>query len=256
MFSFTTKKKKRNNNRKNKNKNNGVDDDDDDKRVSIKIEEIDTPDTPTNPVANPTTTTTAATTSPRVVKWGRTPRTRRRDNDRNRNRKYRAVSQRTPTPYPRTLPPASPPIGLSSPSRSSHDNSGNLGNMKIKSEGDMILFFIEMLNTVKLYHWKTRSFATHKATDELYDDLNKYVDEFVEVMLGYKGGIRANIPRSSVKLNDFKSSDQFKHKLEDYKKTLISYTRKLDPNKNSDLLNIRDELLATLNKTTYLLSFI
>jgi hypothetical protein len=237
MFSFTTKKKKRNNNRKNKNKNN-----DDNKRVSINIEEIDTPDTPTNP-ANPANT--------RVVKWGRTPRTRRR------NRKYRAVSQRTPTPYPRTLlPPASPPIVLSSPSRSSHDKSGNSGkDMKIKSEGDMILFFIEMLNTVKLYHWKTRSFATHKATDELYDDLNKYVDEFVEVMLGYKGGIRANIPRSSVKMNDFKSSDQFKHKLEEYKKTLISYTRKLDPSKNSDLLNIRDELLATLNKTTYLLSF-
>jgi hypothetical protein len=250
MFSFTTKKKKRNNNRKNKNKNNnnGAADDDDDKRISINIEEIDTPDTPTNPAA----------TSPQVVKWGRTPRTRRRDNNRNRNRKYRAVSQRTPTPYPRTLlPPASPPIVLSSPSRSSHDNSGNSGKeMKIKSEGDMILFFIEMLNTVKLYHWKTRSFATHKATDELYDDLNKYVDEFVEVMLGYKGGIRANIPRSSVKLNDFKSSDQFKHKLEEYKKTLISYTRKLDPSTNSDLLNIRDELLATLNKTTYLLSFI
>ena len=251
MFSFTTKKKKRNNNRKNKNKNNnnGAADDDDDKRISINIEEIDTPDTPTNPAA----------TSPQVVKWGRTPRTRRRDNNRNRNRKYRAVSQRTPTPYPRTLlPPASPPIVLSSPSRNSHDNSENSNSgkeMKIKSEGDMILFFIEMLNTVKLYHWKTRSFATHKATDELYDDLNKYVDEFVEVMLGYKGGIRANIPRSSVKLNDFKSSDQFKHKLEEYKKTLISYTRKLDPSKNSDLLNIRDELLATLNKTTYLLSF-
>jgi DNA-binding ferritin-like protein len=127
--------------------------------------------------------------------------------------------------------------------------------MKIKSEGEMILFFIEMLNTVKLYHWKTRSFATHKATDELYEDLNKYVDEFVEVMLGYKGGARANIPRTSVKMNDFSSPDQFGRKLNEYKKTLISYTHKLDPTQNSDLLNIRDELLATLNKTTYLLSF-
>lgn len=127
--------------------------------------------------------------------------------------------------------------------------------MKIKSEGEMILFFIEMLNTVKLYHWKTRSFATHKATDELYEDLNKYVDEFVEVMLGYKGGVRANIPRTSVKMNDFSTPEQFGRKINEYKKTLISYTHKLDPKQNSDLLNIRDELLATLNKTTYLLSF-
>jgi len=127
--------------------------------------------------------------------------------------------------------------------------------LALKSEGDMILFFIEMLNTVKLYHWKTHSFATHKATDELYDDLNKYVDEFVEVMLGYKGGIRVNLPRTSVKLNDFSTAEQFKRKLNEYKTTLISYTHKLDPNQNSDLLNIRDELLATLNKTAYLLSF-
>jgi len=28
--------------------------------------------------------------------------------------------------------------------------------------------FLHMLNTVKLYHWKTTSFSTHKATDELY----------------------------------------------------------------------------------------
>jgi len=119
----------------------------------------------------------------------------------------------------------------------------------------MILFFMGMLNTVKLYHWKTFSFATHKATDELYEDLNKYVDEFVEVMLGYHGGIRAKLPHTNMKMNDFSSPEQFKHKLHEYKKTLISYTQKLDPVQNSDLLNIRDEILAALNKTAYLLSF-
>lgn len=119
----------------------------------------------------------------------------------------------------------------------------------------MILFFMGMLNTVKLYHWKTFSFATHKATDELYEDLNKYVDEFVEVMLGYNGGTRANLPHTNMKMNDFNNPEQFKRKLDEYKKTLISYTQKLDPVQNSDLLNIRDEILAALNKTAYLLSF-
>ena len=36
--------------------------------------------------------------------------------------------------------------------------------------------FLEMLNMVKLYHWKTRSYSQHKATDELYDRLNKHID--------------------------------------------------------------------------------
>ena len=32
--------------------------------------------------------------------------------------------------------------------------------------------FLEMLIMVKLYHWKTYSYAQHKATDELYTNLN------------------------------------------------------------------------------------
>jgi DNA-binding ferritin-like protein len=137
----------------------------------------------------------------------------------------------------------------------SNSKSKPKSSIKINSPGEMILFFMGMLNTVKLYHWKTFSFATHKATDELYEDLNKYVDEFVEVMLGYHGGIRAKLPHTNMKMNDFNTPEQFKHKLDEYKKTLISYTQKLDPVQNSDLLNIRDEILASLNKTVYFLSF-
>ena len=44
--------------------------------------------------------------------------------------------------------------------------------------------FMEMLMMVKLYHWKTHSFATHKATDELYAKLNEHIDTFIEVLLG------------------------------------------------------------------------
>lgn len=237
MFGFTQKKRKRNANKR-KMKNN--------KRGSFRIEELDTPKTPDTPVDASELTPY----EPIVLNKQDKSATRhryRRTSSRGNSVSYRSNSQshsrrrhrvRTPTPYPHEPQPT--------PTTSS---------LKLKSEGDMILFFIEMLNTVKLYHWKTHSFATHKATDELYDDLNKYVDEFVEVMLGYNGGIRVNLPRTSTKLNDFTTAEQFKRKLNEYKATLISYTHKLDPNQNSDLLNIRDELLATLNKTAYLLSF-
>ena len=43
---------------------------------------------------------------------------------------------------------------------------------------------LEMLMTVKMYHWHTDSYAQHKATDELYERLNKHIDTFVEVLLG------------------------------------------------------------------------
>ena len=46
----------------------------------------------------------------------------------------------------------------------------------------MITYMLQMLMTVKLYHWNTLSFSTHKATDELYGTLNTLIDQFVEVL--------------------------------------------------------------------------
>ena len=54
------------------------------------------------------------------------------------------------------------------------------------------VYFLEMLMMVKLFHWKTHSFATHKATDELYESLNEHIDKFIEVLLG-KTGSRINL---------------------------------------------------------------
>ena len=260
MFGFTQKKRKRNaNKRKMKNNN---------KRISFRIEELDTPDTPEAPDEQADDASELTPYEPIVLNLNnknKKIRTRRGNNKRNSNKNIRFSQRlrsrshhrhrvRTPTPYPHQTQ-AQPMTTPATPLSDFHGTAMAPKTLKLKSEGDMIVFFVEMLNTVKLYHWKTHSFATHKATDELYDDLNKYVDEFVEVMLGYKGGIRVNLPRTSVKLNDFSTAEQFKRKLNEYKTTLISYTHKLDPNENSDLLNIRDELLATLNKTAYLLSF-
>ena len=36
-------------------------------------------------------------------------------------------------------------------------------------EAKLLETFFEMTNTIKLYHWKTTSYAEHKATDELHE---------------------------------------------------------------------------------------
>ena len=33
---------------------------------------------------------------------------------------------------------------------------------------------------LKMYHWQTKSYARHKASDELYDRLTDFIDQFVE----------------------------------------------------------------------------
>jgi DNA-binding ferritin-like protein len=126
-----------------------------------------------------------------------------------------------------------------------------------KFEQGMVLAFLGMLNTVKLFHWKTSSFATHKATDELYSQLNKSIDNFVEILLG-KFGNRVNLTKvKSIPLCDFSTQEQFIKKVMQYKEFLVS----LDTNpamksmSNTDLYNIRDEMLGHFNQLLYLLTF-
>jgi hypothetical protein len=112
--------------------------------------------------------------------------------------------------------------------------------------------FLHMLNTVKLYHWKTTSFSTHKATDELYSKLNEKIDEFVEVMLGKRelGGRAKLLNVSLIKLSVYSNNDAFKKQIEMYKDFLLSFNESL----GVDLLAIRDEILAAFNQFLYLLS--
>lgn len=125
------------------------------------------------------------------------------------------------------------------------------------SKEAMILKFIEMLNTVKLFHWKTNSYAKHKATDSLYGKLNDNIDSFVEILLGKAGDRVDLVGIKSIPLFAYSSADDFKRKIEEYKKYLIGMTASgtLNLTNNSDLLNVRDEILGNLNQFTYLWSF-
>ncbi len=124
-------------------------------------------------------------------------------------------------------------------------------------ENQITVVFFEILLMVKLFHWKTYSYATHKATDKLYDSLNEHMDKFIEVLLG-KTGLRINLSnKKSISLVDLTSLEQLKGKVESFKKYLVSLTnnRALNSMNDTDLLNIRDEILGDLNQFLYLLTF-
>jgi DNA-binding ferritin-like protein len=134
-------------------------------------------------------------------------------------------------------------------------------NTKTNIYKQIIPTFLHMLNTVKLYHWKTTSYSTHKATDELYSDLNKQIDEFVEILLG-KSNIAGGKNRNSlldvrlIKLHHYNNNEEFKKQIEHYKTFLINISNNSTFNipSNTDLINKRDELLALMNQFLYLLT--
>jgi DNA-binding ferritin-like protein len=115
----------------------------------------------------------------------------------------------------------------------------------------LVKMFLEMLNVVKLYHWKTRSYAQHKATDELYTRLNDNIDKFVEILLG-KDQSRIQMVQAEIKLLDFNKKSDFQSRVLEYRGFLTSLNSQFDSVKDTDLLNIRDEMVGDLNQFLYL----
>ena len=119
---------------------------------------------------------------------------------------------------------------------------------------DHILCFLELLNTIKIYHWSTLSYPTHKATDELHDKLSELVDSFIEIYIGHCARGGAGVPVfkfKSVAFCECKSLAAFCKVLDDNIVHLEGLTKKLDG--YTDLVNISDEMVGALAQALYLL---
>ena len=118
-----------------------------------------------------------------------------------------------------------------------------------------------MLNTIKIYHWSTLSYPTHKATDELHSKLSELVDSFIEIYIGHLSrrggaGASAGVPvfkrgATAVSFCECKSLDVFRKKLDGYIIFMEELTERL--NGYTDLVNIRDEMVGAVAQALYLL---
>ena len=124
-----------------------------------------------------------------------------------------------------------------------------------------ILCFLELLNTIKIYHWSTLSYPIHKATDELHGKLSELVDSFIEIYIGHcaRGGAGSGVPvfkfksekSACIEFCECKSLAAFCKVLDDNIIHLEGLTDKL--NGYTDLVNIRDEMVGALAQALYLL---
>ena len=134
-----------------------------------------------------------------------------------------------------------------------YSNSSSLSEF----QKEITVVFLEILLMVKLYHWKTTSYATHKATDELYTKLNENIDSFIEVLLGKSGTRTDLIGHKNIRLVDLSSSESLKREVDAFKGYLVGLndSKAMKLMSNTDLYNIRDTILGDLNQFLYLLTF-
>jgi hypothetical protein len=114
-----------------------------------------------------------------------------------------------------------------------------------------IQFLFEIRNQIKLYHWQTYQHARHIATDKYLESLDKHIDYFVEVSMGKYGRPRVTGATDTITLKNMteKTAAIYLNAARAYLQGTFSKT--INP-KDTDLLNIRDEILGDLNQLAYL----
>ena len=104
-----------------------------------------------------------------------------------------------------------------------------------------IFFTLKFIN--KLYHWNTTSYPRHIASDRFDDVLESLMDKFMEIFIG-RYQIKPLIHKLQIEdvyLNDKGIETAYKQV-----RDVLSEMQKNIP--DSDLLNIRDELVGEINK--------
>lgn len=118
----------------------------------------------------------------------------------------------------------------------------------------LIDFFFKSQLTLKFYHWQTSSYARHKSSDSLVDTIIEITDKFMEIYQGKYG-----------KVNDYDTKSVQIGVVDEYSvvaflREMISFLSSLEKKgilkpSDTDLLNIRDDLVGRINQTIYLFSF-
>lgn len=108
---------------------------------------------------------------------------------------------------------------------------------------------VEIHNQLKFFHWQTTSYARHQAYGGTYDALTDLIDNFVEVLMGKYG----RVPVLPMKVYNRNEKDSMTF-IEETIAYLLGLSTMLSPTSDTDLLNIRDEMLSEFNKLKYLLT--
>ena len=114
-----------------------------------------------------------------------------------------------------------------------------------------IHFFFTLRDQINIYHWHTFSYSRHKATDAVIKELDEHIDEFVEVWMGKYGRSRLTSTTNTVSVRNLGDAAMVR-----FVKESIGYLRgpltKSLAATDTDLTNIRDEMMGNLHQLLYL----
>jgi hypothetical protein len=117
---------------------------------------------------------------------------------------------------------------------------------------EIIKKLVETQQQLRFLHWQTKSYAKHKAYGKIYSSLDGLIDTFVETCMGKHGrpSFSGGYTLEGQDIDEL-SIQEF---VDGTVSFLIGLTEKYDEKADTDLLNVRDEMLGEFNKLKYLLT--
>ncbi len=116
----------------------------------------------------------------------------------------------------------------------------------------VIINLVKIQTQLRILHWQTDSYAAHKAFGKTYEQLDLLIDALVEAHQGKNGKIIYETPTLElVNINDINIDELLKMSANYISTTM---TDMFNTPEDTDCANIKDEILAEINKLRYLLT--
>ena len=110
-------------------------------------------------------------------------------------------------------------------------------------------YFFGLIGQIKLYHFSTMKYSTHKTLDDFHEDLSDIVDKLLEVYIGRFSKQPLEIFEINMKATtDISNLLSYLERERDTVRGIRNKTFK----GNSEIQNIIDEIIALFDRTIYL----
>lgn len=116
---------------------------------------------------------------------------------------------------------------------------------------DQIHFFLHLRDQIKLYHWQTRVYSRHIATDTILEKLDKSIDAYVEIYIGKYGRPKLSGKNSTISVYNLTEAGAVRLVNSAIRYLQGSLSKTLKPS-DTDLMSIRDDMIGDLNQLLYL----
>jgi DNA-binding ferritin-like protein len=115
-----------------------------------------------------------------------------------------------------------------------------------------INLFLGLQAQLRIFHWQTKGYARHNAFGVTYDTLEDLIDTFVEEAMGKYGRFTLDDETNTIQLANLKELKP-EAMLDVIISALNQFSEQLEES-DTNLLNVRDEMLGAINKLKYLLT--